>query len=124
MVKIIEGKSRFSRVEILTYIFIFFLLFLAIFLFIRGIRAETRDQERKEEIGILEEAIQAYFEENGKYLIVEEWECLEKKNYFPETPKDPLYDPSRTTFCYHYKSADEGKEYKLYATLEKEKKAL
>lgn len=122
MVEKIEGKSRFSPIEILAYISIFALLFLAIFLFIRGIRAEERDQERMEEIGILEEAFQAYFEENGKYPIVEEWECLEDKNYFPEIPKDPLYDSVKPIFCYHYKSADKGREYKLYVTLEKEKK--
>ncbi len=122
MVEIIEGKSRFSPIEILAYISIFALLFLAIFLFIRGIRAETRDRERTEEIGILQEALKDYYEENGKYPIAEEWECLEDKSYFPEIPKDPFYDPANPIFCYHYKSAKQGREYKLYATLEKEKK--
>lgn len=134
MVEVTQEKSRFSRLEILAYIFIFSLLFLAIFLFIRGIRAEARDQERIENVKVLEEALKDYFEENQKYPMVEEWQCLEKdaklngefqqamKNYLLEIPQDPLYKPSRTIFCYHYKSVEQGKEYKLYITLEKGKK--
>ncbi|MBZ9572681.1 DUF2341 domain-containing protein [Patescibacteria group bacterium] len=133
MIKDSQEKRRFSRLEILAYILIIFLLFLAIFLFVRGLLAEARDRERIANIKILEEGLENYFEENEKYPQVSEWECLEKdvqsngkfwqemKNYLPEIPRDPFYDPSHPIFCYHYKSTDQGKEYKLYTTLEKKK---
>ncbi|MCD6500426.1 DUF2341 domain-containing protein [bacterium] len=127
-------KRQFSLLEILAYLLVISILFLAIFFFFRGLQVQIRDRQRIENVKILEQALENYFQENKKYPQVSEWQCLEKdaqlkgafwqemKHYIQEIPQDPFYDPANPIFCYHYKTADGGKEYKIYVTLEKRKK--
>jgi len=127
--------QRFSPLEILFYIIIILFFLCIIFLFVRGIYPEKRDNKRIEDLAILEKALNAYYRDYGKYPEIKEWKCIEKdkmengifaqeiKNYIPEVPEDPLFkvnDPD-SKFCYWYKTAKNNAEYKIYTVLEKEK---
>ncbi|MDI6883229.1 MAG: DUF2341 domain-containing protein [Patescibacteria group bacterium] len=128
-----KKKNGFSFLEILIYGLVILLLFASFFFFIRGNKIKMRDLQRIEGLAALEKALGDYFQEQGKYPPAEEWQCLEKdvlsqsqffqemKDYLQEFPKDPFYDPSNPEqlFCYHYKTAIQGREYKLYTVLEK-----
>jgi len=127
--------QRFSPLEILFYIIIILFFVGIIFLFIRGISPEKRDNERMEGLNILEKALNSYYRDYGKYPEIREWKCIEKdkmengifaqeiKNYILEIPEDPLFKPNEpdSKFCYWYKTSQENAEYKIYIVLEKEK---
>ncbi|TFB09096.1 DUF2341 domain-containing protein [Candidatus Atribacteria bacterium MT.SAG.1] len=128
-----EEFQKFSHFEILFYIIIILFFLCVIFLFIRGIYPEKRDNKRIEDLAILEKALNAYYRDYGKYPEIKEWKCVEKdkmengvfvqeiKNYILEIPEDPLFEINRpdSKFCYWYKTAKKNAEYKIYAVLEK-----
>lgn len=128
--------QRFSPLEILFYIIIILFFLGIIFLFVRGISPEKRDNERMEGLNILEKALNAYYRDYGKYPEIREWKCIEKdkmengvfaqeiKDYISEIPEDPLFKPDKpdSKFCYWYKTAKNNAEYKIYIVLEKGKK--
>ena len=127
--------ERFSLPEILIYAIIIVFFLTVIFLFFRGIYPERRDKERIQDLAILEKALNAYFRDRGEYPEIKEWECLERdeiengafsqkiRDYLPQIPQDPLFNPEKpeSRFCYWYKTAQENREYKIYALLEKKK---
>jgi len=127
--------QRFSPLEILFYIIIILFFLSIIFLFLRGISPERRDNKRVEDLFILEKALNAYYRDYGKYPEIREWKCIEKdkmengifaeeiKSYISEIPEDPLFkaDKPDSKFCYWYKTAKNNAEYKIYTVLEKEK---
>ena len=130
-----EQFKRFSFVEISIYATIIVFVLIVILLFYRGVYPERRDRERIQELVILEKALNSYFRDHGEYPEMREWECLEKdqiengtfseeiRDYLPEIPQDPLFDPEKfdSKFCYWYKTTQEDREYKIYAFLEREK---
>lgn len=131
----IRGLMRFSRLEIAIYIIIFTILLVAIGVFYFNVAAQQRDESRKDDLVVLERALNNYFKENGEYPRVAEWICIEKdilkegtfyqriSDYLEEVPQDPLFreGEKEPEFCYHYKSANDNQEYKIYARLEKDK---
>ena len=130
-----EQFKRFSLVEVSIYAGIIIFLLIVVLLFFKGVYPERRDRERVQELVVLEKALNAYFRDHGKYPEMREWECLEKdqiengtfsqeiKDYTPEIPQDPLFNPEKLNpkFCYWYKTTQENREYKIYAFLEREK---
>jgi len=127
--------QRFSPFEILFYIISILFFLCIIFLFIRGVYPEKRDNERIKDLAILEKALSSYYRDYSKYPEIREWKCLEKdkiengvfaqgiKNYISEIPEDPLFKAGKSdsNFCYWYKTSQDNEEYKIYAVLEKEK---
>jgi type II secretory pathway pseudopilin PulG len=130
-----EQFKRFSLLEISIYISIIVFLLIVMILFFRGVYPERRDKERIQDLVILEKAISAYFRDYGEYPEMKEWKCLGKdkiengtfsqgiRNYLPEVPQDPLFNPEKldSKFCYWYKTTQENREYKIYTLLEKER---
>jgi len=130
-----EQFKRFSLVEVSIYAGIIVFLLIVVLLFFRGVYPERRDRERVQELVILEKALNSYFRDHGEYPEMREWECLEKdqiengtfsqeiKDYTPEIPQDPLFNPEKLNpkFCYWYKTTRENREYKIYAFLERGK---
>jgi len=127
--------QRFSFLEILFYTIIVIFFLCIIFLFIRGIYPEKRDNKRVEDLAILEKALNAYYRDYGKYPEIREWKCIERdkiengifaqgvESYIPEIPEDPLFDSDEydSEFCYWYKTSKGNSEYKIYTVLEKQK---
>ena len=129
-----ESKiTSFSWVEIAIYGLVVLFVFLSVFLYSQGNIAKKRDAERMQNVNLLKDALEKYFNDEGTYPRIDEWRCLEEdvreggefsqkvKDYVSQIPQDPLYNSQDQVFCYHYKTGDSGKEYRLYAVLEKEK---
>jgi len=130
---LIKKENGISKIEVLIYVFVILLLVYTVFAYYQGELARQRDNQRIQDINIITEALAKYYSNRQKYPEVSEWECLEEdaieegvflkemKDYLAEIPKDPLFkiEKQSSLFCYHYKSADGGKEYKIYYQLEK-----
>jgi len=131
-----KEQRGFSLLEILIYVFIVLFLVYAVFLYYQGELARKRDNERIQDINVITEALAKYYGNCQKYPEISEWECLEQdvreegvfskemKDYLAEIPSDPLFKTEKQpySFCYRYKSADGGQEYKIYYQLEKKMK--
>jgi hypothetical protein len=129
----IKGLTRFSKAELIVYSLVFIFLAITVTLFYFNITAENRDEERRNDLVILERALNNYFKEHGEYPRMAEWKCIEKDvletgtfsqrigDYLEEIPSDPLFreDKKDQKFCYRYKSANKDQEYKIYAYLER-----
>ena len=127
--------QKFSIFEISIYAISILFILIVILLFVRGVYPEKRDEQRIEDLAVLEKALNAYYRDYGKYPEIKEWECIEKnmiengifsqgiKDYISDIPEDPLFDinKSDSRFCYWYKTSRDNAEYKIYAILEKEK---
>ncbi len=129
----IRGLTIFSKTELVIYSLIFIFLVTAVLIFYFNIAAEQRDEERRNDLVILERALSNYFKEHNAYPRMAEWQCIEQDvlkkgtfsqrigDYLEEIPRDPLFrdGEQEPEFCYHYKSANDEEEYKIYARLER-----
>ena len=123
-----SSQKGFSIVEVIFYLLIVIFIFFAAFSYYQGNIVRMRDEKRKEDLNILKEKLEQYFSKNNIYPISDSWICLEKsqilKEISAENIQDPLFSQDSQNYCYRYKSAKEGKEFKIYAISERDGKII
>jgi type II secretory pathway pseudopilin PulG len=123
-----NSQKGFSIVEVIFYLLIVIFIFFAAFSYYQGNIVRIRDEKRKEDLNILKEKLEQYFSKNNIYPISDSWICLEKsqilKEISAENIQDPLFSQDSQNYCYRYKSAKEGKEFKIYAISERDGKII
>jgi len=123
-----NSQKGFSIVEVIFYLLIVIFIFFAAFSYYQGNIVRMRDEKRKEDLNILKEKLEQYFSKNNIYPISDSWICLEKsqilKEISAENIQDPLFSQDSQNYCYRYKSAKEGKEFKIYAISERDGKII
>ena len=123
-----SSQKGFSIVEVIFYLLIVIFIFFAAFSYYQGNIVRIRDEKRKEDLNILKEKLEQYFSKNNIYPISDSWICLEKsqilKEISAENIQDPLFSQDNQNYCYRYKSAKEGQEFKIYAISERDGKII
>jgi type II secretory pathway pseudopilin PulG len=123
-----NSQKGFSIVEVIFYLLIVIFIFFAAFSYYQGNIVRMRDEKRKEDLNILKEKLEQYFSKNNIYPISDSWICLEKsqilKEISAENIQDPLFSQDSQNYCYRYKSAKEGKEFKIYTISERDGKII
>jgi len=131
--KLFGGKKLNKRsMELIIIILAIFVLLIIVFLLMIVNQAENRDIERISSINKLREALQLYYLDKNYYPTQFQWCSLEIncnnlsteiKPYLKEMPKDPFYPKEKNgkIYSYQYKTTADGREYKIYANLEKGK---
>ncbi len=124
--------TRFSLFEIIFYLTVIIFLVVSLSLYIQGQEMMARDRQRIKDVALLQQALQDYFQSHQKYPPSAKWSCLESnsdleqalKNYLPKIPKDPRFREIKqeNPFCYHYKTVNKSKDYKIYYFLENNKR--
>jgi len=122
------NKKGFTLVELLVVIFIIGVLSSVVLVSLASSRMKSRDDRRKNDLGIIQQALEMYYSEKHHFPQIGQNECKdvqqlitrdpEFKNYLSSMPNDPLGVPN---YCYYSSSDDEGGPYHylLMANLEK-----
>ena len=128
----ISGKklSRPRLLEIAIVMITIVFLFAIAFSLVIINQAQNRDIERISEVNDLRAALQSYYLDKGYYPVEASW-CSVESNcqnllkeippYLSVLPQDPLYpaNDEEKLYSYRYKTTEDGKEYKIYAELER-----
>lgn len=113
--RFIATAVGFTLIELIVVIAVLGILAGALFVVINPSEQfkKSRDSQRKHDLSQVQKALEAYYNDKGKYPDNISWGSA-WPGYMDAVPKDP--DSSRT---YVYQSPDGGISYKLYAKLER-----
>ncbi|HOK35561.1 MAG TPA: type II secretion system protein, partial [Candidatus Pacearchaeota archaeon] len=124
-----KNSYSFTLIELLVVISIIVILSSVIMVASGSFQEQARDNKRKEDLAAYQNALQIYYSEHKTYPSLTSCcapQCLQSylQNELSPLPQDPL-DPncSGGNYGYYYTSED-GKNYKLYAKLEKDFEAM
>jgi len=117
------SKKGFTLIELLIVIAILGFLSTIGLASFRSSQIKSRDAQRKHDLGQIQRALEAYYNDKGGYPLTADfpggggsWSDEHETLYMKEIPKDPKFGN------YAYYSAD-GTSYRIYARLENVKDA-
>ena len=119
-----KSSKGFTLVELLVVIFIIVVLATVILVSLTKAREKSRDNRRKSDLAVIQQALEMYYSEKHTFPAVGQSGCIKVGNttfsnylqgYLSPVPKDPSNDPN-TNYCYH--SSLDSFHYILLSTLE------
>jgi prepilin-type N-terminal cleavage/methylation domain-containing protein len=115
-----KRKKGFTLIEMLIVITIIALLASLILVGMGGARQKARDARRIADLHNVQNALELYFSQNGRYPASSDWNTLVTTLTgagigVSQVPKDPL---NNTTYYYRYGADTNGTDYVLGAQLE------
>jgi len=120
-----KKSKSFTLIELLVVIAIIGILAAIILASISGTRARSRDARRKSDLAQLHRALTMYYQDNEKYPTTTNDQLADLPTALSVLTGTPKYmnkipdDPQAPAKHYQYQSINGGKDYSLYATLEK-----
>jgi len=128
-----RGISKLTLIGIVVA-FVFLIVFINYYW---GSLAASRNIKRESDLNLLKKSLEWYWLSESSYPAQDnKWCCVEEKvgedkcdnfleeilEYVTAVPEDPLYPRKFKTdqkYCYHYKTINNGRDYKVYIIMEK-----